>query len=341
LFFSGLVLFALALTTGTFAYTYAGATTATLDGTTSEEEAITYEPSDDQPAWEYILPQSEYASEILLPCAAGDETDIPFPSPCSEEHWRMVSNMPANDGATYVANSHPTHYRTDLYKVTASTSDHPEKIHDVTVYFRFAGVDDKTAYARAVIKTHGTVYEGREESQTGEAYITDSCQWRVNPDTGKIWTWPEVRELQAGVSLKTDHATASCTQVYVAVNYEFRIIQGEVPPGELYHISPNPDYTGDLQVRVYLTNTGDLLKAYRYLNMELYVKGSLEAKKRLRYQVLSIENGVAVFNIEGGTAKNYTVELTGGGYRLISGDPGEWGEGWNIVPEFYCEVTQR
>ena len=75
--------------------------------------------------------------------------------------------------------------------------------------------------------------------------------------------------------------------------------------------------------------------------MEIYVRNSLEAAKRPRYQMLSIENGVATFNIQGGSAEKYTVEVWGGSYRLISGEPDDWGEGWSVTPEFYCEVTQR
>ena len=75
--------------------------------------------------------------------------------------------------------------------------------------------------------------------------------------------------------------------------------------------------------------------------MKVKVPGSLEAEKDPDYQILSLENGVILFNIEGGSAETYVVEVTGGSYRLISGDPAEWGEGWSITPEFYCEVTQR
>ncbi|MBA7700194.1 hypothetical protein ES703_108903 [subsurface metagenome] len=101
------------------------------------------------------------------------------------------------------------------------------------------------------------------------------------------------------------------------------------------------NYTGDLLVKVYLTNTANIIKAYQYLNMKLYVANSLEADNTPDYQVLSIENGVVQFNIMGGSAESYTVEVTGGGYRLVSDNPIEWGEGWSITPEFYCEVSQR
>ncbi len=88
-------------------------------------------------------------------------------------------------------------------------------------------------------------------------------------------------------------------------------------------------------------NTADLLKAYQYVNMKVYMENSLEAEKTPNYQILSLETGVALFNIEGGSAESYTIKITGGSYRLVSDEPSEWGEGWTITPELYCEVTQR
>ena len=63
--------------------------------------------------------------------------------------------------------------------------------------------------------------------------------------------------------------------------------------------------------------------------------------KTPEYQVLSIENGVVLFNIQGGSAAKYTVSVSGGAYRIISDKPKEWGTGWSVEPEFYCEVGQR
>ena len=341
-----MILLALVLTAGTFAYTYTGAATATLDAT-AIETISTYETAEEQPTWEDVLPQGEYDSEILLPNAAGDETNIRFQSPNSGEHWDKVDDWPADDGATYVANMLSVSYRRDLYNFTDRFKAQGfETINSVKVYFRFSGYTDggdHIGYAKAAIKTHGVVFEGTEVSQDGGAYVTRSYQWTTNPATYKAWTWDEINALQAGVSLRGESRfrPAFCTQVYVVVDYEFTITEGEVPEGDLYVITPHPEYSGDLLVKLYLTNTGALNKAYKYLNMKIYIKNSLEADKIPKYQILSMENGVALFNIEGGSAESYTIEVFGGSYRLISGKPEEWGEGWSITPEFYCEVTQR
>ncbi len=73
---------------------------------------------------------------------------------------------------------------------------------------------------------------------------------------------------------------------------------GEVPTGDLFDITPQTDYTGDLAMKVYLTNVGDLSKAYDYLNMKLYLAGSVEAGETPDYQLLTLQNGEASFNIQ-------------------------------------------
>jgi hypothetical protein len=154
-----------------------------------------------------------------------------------------------------------------------------------------------------------------------------------------------VNALQAGLSIKGGNKTnkaAYCTQLYVQVDYEYTgTTEGEVPQGSLYNITPHAEYTGDMLVKIYLTNTANLLKAYQYLNMKVYVSNSVEAGGIPNYKVLSIENGVIEFTIIGGSANTYTVSVTGGSYCLISDNPDSWGTGWSITPEFYCEVTQR
>lgn len=116
---------------------------------------------------------------------------------------------------------------------------------------------------------------------------------------------------------------------------------GEVPTGNLFIITPNTAYTDDLVAKVYLTNTGNLTKAYQSLNMELYLEGSVEAGEMPNYRVLSIQNGMATFKIEGDGSGNQILSVTGGDYTLTSREPQEWEVDWTVTPELYCEVTQR
>jgi hypothetical protein len=344
LFFSGMILLALVLTSGTFAYTYVNIATTTLDVTLADAVMTTYEPSADQPDWASILPEGEYYSETLIPCATGDDTELPTQYPEDGEHWDKVDDQPADEGATYVSTLSSRNWEKDLYHLTDfQNAEGYETINNVTVYFRFAAGGNYNARAMAEIKTNGVVASGPTETQNGATFVTKSWQLTTNPSTNQPWTWQEINDLQAGVTMRgaTKNRPAICTQVYVVVDYEFVITEGEVPDGYLYDITPHPEYTGDLQVKIYLTNTANLLKAYKYLNMKLYMKNSLEAEQTPKYQVLSMENGVVFFNIEGSSAESYTVEVIGGSYRLISDDPYQWGAGWSITPEFYCEVTQR
>ena len=150
--------------------------------------------------------------------------------------------------------------------------------------------------------------------------------------------------MQAGIQLKSQSRSseAYCTQVFVVVDHEIpAIIEGDVPTGDLFIITPHPDYTGDMLVNLYLVNTGALMKAYQHLNIKVYQAESLEAGQTPSYQVLSLENGLAQFNIPGGSAASYTISVVGGGYALVSDNPDEWGEGFSMTPEFYCEVGQR
>ena len=83
---------------------------------------------------------------------------------------------------------------------------------------------------------------------------------------------------------------------------------GEVPTGDLFTITPNTAYSGDLVGSVYLTNTASLIKAYQYLNMEVYVEGSESANETPNYRLLSLQNGQANFSLEGfqPTSGNWT-----------------------------------
>ena len=74
---------------------------------------------------------------------------------------------------------------------------------------------------------------------------------------------------------------------------------GEVPTGDLFEITPNSAYSGDIEASVHLTNTGSLIKAYQYLNMEVYIEGSESANETPNYRLLTLQNGQANFSLEG------------------------------------------
>ena len=344
--FTALVI-ALLLSIGAYAYSYTTAL-GTVNVTEPTGDIATCELAPDQPPWESIIPEPDGgdgapATAILRPSANGDETTIPHQYPKWGEHWEKVGEEVADEWETYVYNG--GNYKTDLYNLPNFSGD-LGTINSITVYFRFTGnhhpgKGDTTGYAKAAIKTHGMVYEGSEYSQTGTDFVTHSETWMVNPVTSSAWTWDEINDLQIGVSLqgKPGSRYAHCTQVYCVVDYAAEAppeICGDVPLGNLFVVTPHPDYTGDLVVKVYLVNIADLIKAYQYLNMKLTLQGADED-----FELLTLHNGAAGFTLQGCAGGTHTLSVTGGSYCLISDDPSEWEEDWTVVPELYCEVTQR
>jgi hypothetical protein len=342
LFFIGMVVLALVLTGGTFAYGYTSNST-TLPATLSDTPWATYQVASDQPDWVSVLPEGGTNSATLVPTGEGNISDILVQYPNSGAHWDKVDDQPSDESVTYLSTDGSSDWEGDLYQISDLTST-PKAITSVTVYVRYASADSWSVKAMTEIITNDQQFSGLTETASNTNWVTISTQYDVNPSTGEAWTADEVNALQAGVTLKGASKTkpAYCTQVYIQVNYETAgIPMGEIPQGFLYTIDPNANYMGDLCVKVYITNTADLLKAYQYLNMKINVSGSIEEGNAPGYKVLSLENGVVEFSILGGTSIQYIVSVTGGGYSLVSSDPAEWGAGYTLTPEFYCEISQR
>jgi len=336
----GLVL-ALVITSGLYAFTYLSAT-ASMSVTVTGDEVATYETPATQPDWDSILtPVVE--TETLRPDAAGDETNIASQLPDSGEHWDKVADETPDGDSTYVYTSN-SDWQEDLYNI-ADHSTGVSTINYVKVYMECradASPTQTSIYAH--IKTNEAEYNGSEETVT-TSYATYSYQWDYNPQTEEDWTWDEIDALQIGVGLREPEPTLGqntlCTQVYVEVNYEAPLLSGSVPTGDLFDITPHTSFSGDLAVKVYVTNTGDLAKAYDYLNMNLYLEGSVEAGETPNYRTLTLENGVVTFNLKDYSPDTYTLSVTGGDYELVSRDTSEWEEGWTVTPELYCQIVQR
>jgi len=111
----------------------------------------------------------------------------------------------------------------------------------------------------------------------------------------------------------------------------------------LFTITPTANYTGDLHVKVYLTNAGELSHAYKHLNMKLQCSGSENATGH-SFQLLTLENAEVAFDI-GTLAVSHNVTLEGGTYHVLSYDPLPWstasGVAYSVTPELYCEVEPR
>ena len=283
---------------GSFAYTYL-TSIGTIGILPPTGEWATCNTAASQPDWNSVLtPSSTTSTEILRPNAAGNETGIQSQSPGTGAHWDKVDEAVADGDSTVVYTSNSS-WEEDLYNIpNHSASSGNVTYVKVNIECRSDATPTQTnVYVH--IKTHDTEYNGTEET-TGTSYSTFSYQWDDNPNTGEDWTWDEVDALQIGVGLRQPTAgqLTGCTQVYAEIGYGSIDICGDVPTGELFTILPHPAYTGDLQVGVYLTNTGDLIKAYQYLNMELYMVGSSSANQTPNYRLLTLQNGQQTLSLE-------------------------------------------
>ncbi len=335
--------FILALILGGGVYAYAYTTGLEIINITEPTGDIaTTNATAAQPYWESILiPVAD--DEIFRPNAAGDETTIWRQEPDSEEHWDKVSENVSDGDDTYVATDRNT-WLEDLY----STANHTTQtaagnITYVDVYMECrvtANATQTSAYAH--IKTNGVEHNGTTENLT-LSYDTYFYSWDYNPQSEAAWTWDEIDALQIGIGLRRPvlNWEAYCTQVYTEVGFKAPPLTGNTPTDDLFDVTPHADYTGDLMVNVYLANTDNLTKAYKNLNMELYLEGSVEAGKTPNYRVLTLENGVVSFTIVDGGSGTHTLSVTGGDYTLTSREPNEWETWWTVTPELYCEARQR
>ena len=109
----------------------------------------------------------------------------------------------------------------------------------------------------------------------------------------------------------------------------------------MFTITPDPSYTGDLVVKVYLVNTGELIRQYHHINMSLQFTDNARASadEQGEIQVLNLQNAEILFTWASGNGTSpYSVDLVGGGYRL---HPFKSLSGGSYQPQIWCEVTQR
>ncbi len=125
--------------------------------------------------------------------------------------------------------------------------------------------------------------------------------------------------------------------------------RGDIPSGDVFTITPDTDYTGDLLVKVYLTNADELTGAYQSLNMKLELWDSAATPVNIyasetghTFQLLTLDNGVVTLDLEynAGTSP-YKIKLAGGSYTTNPRSPTDWTSGYSVSPLLYLEVTHR
>ncbi|MFC1911986.1 hypothetical protein ACFLXG_02365 [Chloroflexota bacterium] len=134
---------------------------------------------------------------------------------------------------------------------------------------------------------------------------------------------------------------ATITAGSVTAPTVFGRFTGTWPAGDLYTITPDASYTGDLVITVYLTNAGELIRYYQHLNMKLEFQDSTNttADEQGEAQVISMQNSQALFTWASGNGTSpYTVKITGGSFRL---HPFKSLTGGSYQPQLWAEITQR
>lgn len=170
--------------------------------------------------------------------------------------------------------------------------------------------------------------------------------------TGGIfaYTWTTASVTITGATADTEFAAvdANATPPSFGTNV-FGKFWGNMPnTGNLFDITPNTNYSGDLLVKVYLTNAASLSKVFQHLNMKLELHDSIAANLNAAttghtYQLLTLDNGVVTFDLQNGVGAGapYYVYLAGGSFKSNPRSPLDWSAGYSVAPALYLEVTQR
>jgi len=122
-------------------------------------------------------------------------------------------------------------YHSDLYHIDDPISE-VGTINNISVF-----IEAWDAWIKPIIKINGdSVREGPAELYDGGTWHTKSYKWISQPSTGGAWTWPAVRGLQVGCSVKCLDSYAAVTQVYVVVDYNPNVFSPEIRTSQMYAV---------------------------------------------------------------------------------------------------------
>ena len=110
----------------------------------------------------------------------------------------------------------------------------------------------------------------------------------------------------------------------------------------LFTIYPSGNYTGDLEIKVYLANAGHMRKAFKHFNMMLECSASEEYKSdNVTFGLLTLENAEVLWHLDNPSGTSANVTLIGGSWHTIAEHPLAWPGGHHQYPMLYCEVQPR
>ena len=159
------------------------------------------------------------AFEILRPDGSGTLTELSR-SGCPD-NYECVDETTADDATSYVYSSSSSQWRDDAYSIQDHTLGTGNVI-GITIHWHARKTGTAAGrYGKAIITVGGIKYEGAQEALT-TSWTDYSEVWATNPATGLAWTWTEIDNLEAGITLyrlgSGSHVPA-CTQVWVEVEY--------------------------------------------------------------------------------------------------------------------------
>ena len=134
---------------------------------------------------------------------------------------------------------------------------------------------------------------------------------------------------------------AAVTAGNVTAPQLFGRFTGTWPTGTLFNITPDPEYPGDLVLKVYLVNAAALSRYYQHSNISLQFtdNNSQAVDEQKIFQLLNLDNAEVEFTWANGTGTPpYKVEITGGSYKM---HPWKQMTGGSVQPQLWCEITQR
>jgi hypothetical protein len=202
-----------------------------------------------------MSPVSAAFTPDIDPGGTGDVTQLN--RNIGSSNWTAASSDDNSSSYVFTKGSGSTGRTTwylDLYSLPDQVLS--GSIGSVTVYFE--GYAEYTSFdqtcGRTALKTHGNVFYGNN-IDLDNIWTTYSTNYVTNPSSGLAWTWTEINDLQAGVSLRNasgliDNLESRCTHVWVVIDY---VANNPVPT--TIAINPANKNVGDAQFTLTVSGT--------------------------------------------------------------------------------------
>lgn len=145
--------------------------------------------------------------------------------------------------------------------------------------------------------------------------------------TGGTFSGAWFSALNSGTATtEADFATVTGNNTITITDVHGGEIGNVTAQSQIFDIDPDDTYTGDLLVRLYLVDAGNLLSTFEDLQLKITVSSSGSTVTPSTYQLLTLETDSVYFKITGYTPENrIAVNVTGGSWHaqpsIESNDP--------------------